>query len=320
MQGSKPGFRNTATSALRLFQCAMIVSGCALLAACPGKDKPARVDESQVAAQVNDSEISVHQVKAVMQMQPQLTAQLGDAAGSRVLDSLIEQELAAQGARGAGLDNTPKVLQAMELAKREVLARAYQDMLAEKATMSDSNAIDAYYEAHPELFANRRQYTLQETQVQATPEQARALAARIGGLTGAQAVNAAVAQSGLQSSASVNVKWAENLPMDILPKLAALGEGQSISVAAPGGLVIMTVLQSQEVPLTRSAAERPIKAVLMAARRQELVKQGMDELRQKAKITRQGAFAAQPVASGASEAGASAPASPSSPSSSSSAP
>ena len=302
MQGSKPGFRNTATSALRLFHCALIVSGCALLAACPGKDKSARVDESQVAANVNDSEISVHQVKAVLQMQPQL-AQYGEAAGGKVLDSLIEQELAAQGARAVGLDSTPKVLQAMELAKREVLARAYQDMLAEKAVLPDSKSIDVYYEAHPELFANRRQYTLQETQVQATPEQAKALMAKVGALTGTPAVNAAVADSGLQHGARVTVQWAENLPMDILPKLAALGEGQSIGVATPNGLLIMTVLQSQEVPLTRSAAERPIKVALMSAKRQELVRQGMDELRSKAKITRKGAFAA-PAASGAASASA----------------
>jgi EpsD family peptidyl-prolyl cis-trans isomerase len=278
-----------------------IVSGCLMLAGCPGKDKAVRADASQIAAQVNDSEISIHQVQSVLQGQPHLAAQYGEAAPARVLDSLVEQELAAQAARTVGLDSSPKVLQAMELAKREVLARAYQDMLADKAGLPDSKSIDAYYEAHPELFANRRQYTLQETQVRATPEQIKALMAKVASLTGASAVTAAVAQAGLAHSARVSVEWAEGLPMDLLPRLASLQNGQSIGVASPGGVVIMTVMASQEVPITRAAAEKSIKAALIASKRQDLVKQGMDELRQKATIQRKGAFAAQ-AASAASQA------------------
>lgn len=296
------GFKlESRTPSLRLLKGAMVVSGCLLLAACPGKDKAAAGGESQIAAEVNDNEISIHQVQSVMQMQPQLAAQLGQAAAGQVLDNLIEQELAAQGARKAGLDNSPKVLQAMELAKREVLARAYQDMLAERVAIPDSKSVDRYYEEHPELFAHRRQYTLQETQVRATPQQAEVLMAKLSGLAGAPAVNALVAESGLQHNARVAVQWAEGLPMALLPKLAALSEGQSIGVPAPGGLVIMTVLQFQEVPITRAAADKAIQAALMADKRRALVKQGMDELRQKAKITRHGAFAAPTAASGASQ-------------------
>lgn len=305
MHGSPLDLRLTSA---RLLRGALIVSSCLLIGACTDKGKGPEGVDSQIAAEVNDSEISIHQVQAVMQSRPQLTAQLGEAAAGRVLDSLIEQELAAQGARKAGLDSSPKVLQAMELAKREVLARAYQDMLADKAALPDTKSVDAYYESHPELFANRRQYTVQEVQVQATPDQARALMGSIKTLTTAQAVNAAVSESGLPHSTRVTVQWAEGLPMDLLPQLAALSNGQSIGVAAPGGLVIMTVLQSQEVPITRAAADKAIQSVLMTTKRQELVKQGMDELRQKAKIARKGAFAA-PAVPAAAASGASQPAS-----------
>ena len=53
----------------------------------------------------------------------------GPGQSGHVIETLVEQELAAQAARKAGLDGTPRVLQAMEIAKREVLARAYQDQL-----------------------------------------------------------------------------------------------------------------------------------------------------------------------------------------------
>jgi EpsD family peptidyl-prolyl cis-trans isomerase len=277
----------------------------ALLSACPSKDNGSSAEASQIVAQVNDSEISIHQVQAMMQMQPGLTGQLGEAAAGRVLDSLIEQELAAQAARKAGLDSTPRVLQSMELAKREVLARAYQDQLADKATLPDSTAIDQYYDDHPELFAQRRQYTLQEMQVKATPEQAKALQAKAEGVGTVDAINAMVIESGLPHGSRTSMQWAENLPSDILKKMVFLKVGQSIGFIRPDGLVILTVLHTDDAPVIRGVAQKTIQTVLMANKRKELVKAGMDALRQGAKIERRGAFA--PGAAPAGSAAASAP-------------
>jgi EpsD family peptidyl-prolyl cis-trans isomerase len=263
----------------------------ALLTACPGKDNAGSADASQVVAQVNDSEISVHQVQALMQMQPGLTSQLGDAAAGRVLDNLIEQELAAQAARKAGLDSAPRVLQAMELAKREVLARAYQDQLADKATLPDTAAIDRYYDEHPELFAQRRQYTLQEMQIKASPEQAKALQAKAEGVASPEAINVLVTETGLPHFTRNTMQWAENIPSEILPKLAFLRAGQSIGLITPDGLVILTVLHTDDAPVTRGVAQKTIQTVLIASKRKQLVKDGMDALKRNAKIERKGAFA-----------------------------
>lgn len=284
------------------------VAGVALLmtlAACPSKDKPAaQGDASQIVAKVNDSEISIHQVQSVLQSQPALAEQLGEAAPAKVLDSLIEQELAAQAARQAGLDSSPRVLQAMELAKREVLARAYQDQLADKIVMPDSEAVNRYYEAHPELFAQRRRYTLQEVMLKSSPEQAKDLKEKVEHLASADAVNGLVSASGLPHSNRNSIQWAEALPMDILPQLAYLKVGQSLGVMRPDGLVVLTVLATEDAPMTRSVAARPIQAALLATSRRDSVSKGMEALRSKAKIQRMGALA--PVAASAASAAASA--------------
>ena len=101
--------------------CALLLVGC-------GADAP--VADSQVAVRVNKGEISVHQVQAVMKRQPRLAAEQVNAASSRVLEALIDQELAAQAAVDKGLERDPDVVQALQLARREVLARAYQEQLA----------------------------------------------------------------------------------------------------------------------------------------------------------------------------------------------
>jgi len=264
----------------------------AVLVACSNKDKPANADASQVVAQVNDSEISIHQVQTLMQMQPALVNQLGEGAAGKVLDSLIEQELAAQAARKSGLDTTPKVLQAMELAKREVLARAYQDQLADKAALPDTTAVDRYYDEHPELFAKRRQYSLQETLVQATPEQLKPLLDQLASVSSVEALNKLVAASGLPNSSRNSVQWAEGLDMALLPRLAALQNGQSITALRPDGLVILTLLNAEDAPVSRALAGRAIQSAIVSGRRRELIQQGMATLRQAAKIERKGALAA----------------------------
>ena len=53
---------------------------------------------TQVAARVNDTEISVAQLQHLIGRQPPVPADRADAMARRVLDAVIDQELAAQGA------------------------------------------------------------------------------------------------------------------------------------------------------------------------------------------------------------------------------
>ena len=257
-----------------------------LLSACSRHQADEGAATSQVAAQVNDKEISIHQVQTMIELQPGLSQQYGERASQKVLDSLVEQELAAQAARAAGLDGTPKVVQAMELAKREVLARAYQDQLAGKATMPDDAAIASYYDAHPELFAERRQYMLQEMLIKVAPAQLQGLKEQVQAMSSVAEVNALVAKSDWSHSVRNSAQWAEALPMDLLGQLAARKPGQSVFVARPDGVVILTVLGTERAPLSLSQARAAIREVLWVTRRKEQVQQGMESLRQQAKVQR----------------------------------
>jgi len=256
-----------------------------MLAACGDKAKPA-ASGSQIAAQVNEGEISVHQVQAMLQLQPSLAASLGASAADKVLDALIEQELSAQAARKAGLDTSPKVLQAMELAKREVLARAYQDQLVASVALPDTESVNRYYEQHPELFAQRRKYFLQEIQIKAPPEEARAIKAQVEGLVDQNAINVFAKNLSLPHSIVTSTQWSEALSMDLLPKLAYLHDGQSTVIMRTDGLIVLTVLGSETVPVSRAQATGAIQAALMADKRKALIKDGVAALRKEATIRR----------------------------------
>lgn len=273
-----------------------LVAALALLAGCNKKDAAPVTGESQVAAQVNEGEISVHQVEALLQLQPSLGARFGEQASARALDSLIEQELAAQAAVQAGLDSTPKTLQALTLARREVLARAYQDQLAEKASLPDTSAVERYYDEHPELFSQRRQYLLEETVAQVPGADMDAWLRKVESTGSVEELQAWLTQQKTPRKSRRFAQWAEGLPLELLPRLAKLKPGQSMALRRPESVYVLTVIKTEEAPVLLGQATPAIQTVLTGQRRQEAVRDGMTRLREQAKINRLMAQAAASAA------------------------
>jgi len=271
-----------------------LVAGLALLGGCNKKDAAPAAGESQVAAQVNEGEVSVHQVEALLQLQPGLGARFGEQAPARALDSLIEQELAAQAAVQSGLDHSPKTLQALALARREVLARAYQDQLAEKVTLPDTGAVERYYDEHPELFSQRRQYLLEETVAQVPGTDVDEWLRKVESTNSVEELQAWLAQQKAPRKSRRFAQWAEGLPLELLPRLAKLKPGQSMALRRPDSVYALTVIKTEEAPVLLGQATQAIQTVLTGQRRQEAVRDGMTRLREQAKINR---FMAQTSAS-----------------------
>lgn len=257
--------------------------------------------DSQIAAQVNKGEISVHQVNHLLQRQPRLASEQPQLAARKVLDGLIEQELAAQAARDQGLANDPAVVQALQVAEREVLARAYQDKLATKAVGPSSDEVDGYFDSNPALFSQRRLYTLQEFAVETSASQVDQVseAARLAKSAGE--IAELLRASGKHFQTRQFVQAAEDIPIALLGAVAKLSVGQSYVVAQPGGVRIFTLLHAQSAPVDRRMADGAIVSYLQTERRREQVVQGMKLLRDAAHIRYQGSFA-QAAASAASAA------------------
>src|SRR5215207_8221574 len=138
-----------------------------LLAGCgdkKDKDKPA----TQTAARVNKEEITVHQINYVLSQQRGLPPAQAASASRQVLERLIDQELALQKAADQKIDRDPRVVQQIEAVRREVISRAYLEKIGEGAPKPTPAEVAAYYETHPALFKERRVYSLQEVNIEAT--------------------------------------------------------------------------------------------------------------------------------------------------------
>ena len=132
------------------------------LAACNSKEaeKPA----SQIAAKVNSGEISVHQINYILSRTGAgaSTPEMAPKMRREVLDRLVDQELAVEQAIERKLDRSPDVLMSIENARREILARAYVEQVAAAMDKPTVDEAKKYYAEHPQLFAERRIYNIQE--------------------------------------------------------------------------------------------------------------------------------------------------------------
>lgn len=263
------------------------------LAACGGDDdnaenKPA----SQVAAKVNKEELSVHQVNYVLQRQPGLAPEDTTAASRIVLERLIDQELALQKAEESKIDRSPRVLQAMEAARREIVARAYLEAVGEAAQKPSDSEIRAYYEANPALFSERRIYSFQEIAIESKPEQADMLREK---LKASKTVNEFLdylKANNIRFAGSQAVRAAEQLPLNTLPTVAKMKDGESMfNVLPSGGVQVVVLAGSRSQPVDVERATPAIEQFLLNERKRKLIEQDMKALRSAAQIEYVGQFA-----------------------------
>ncbi|WP_233375220.1 EpsD family peptidyl-prolyl cis-trans isomerase [Pelomonas cellulosilytica] len=272
------------------------VVAAALLAACGG-DKGDKA--SQTAAKVNKEEITVHQINFVLQRQPGLKPEQAEAASRQVLERLIDQELAVQKAEEQKLDRDPRVVQQIEAAKREIIARAYIERVGESVAKPSNDEIAKYYNDKPALFKDRRIYSLQELQVEAKPEQFETLRAKLDASKSLNEFVEYLKANDFRFTGNQAVRPAEQLPLASLDTIAKLKDGDSLVSAAPNGVSILYLVNSRSQPVDEARARPAIEAFLLNQRKTEAVQKDLKALRDTSKIEYVGKFA-QPAPAAAS--------------------
>lgn len=263
-----------------------------LLAGCGDKKGD---QASQTAAKVNKEEITVHQINFVLQRQQGIKPEQAEAAGKQVLERLIEQELAVQKAQDMKLDRDPRVVQQIEAAKREIIARAYIDRIGEGAAKPTNEEISKYYNDKPALFKDRRIYSLQELVIEAKPEQMAELQAKLHAAKGAAEFIEYLKANGFHFAGNQAVRAAEQLPLTNLDAIAAMKDGDSAFSATPTGLQVLFLVGSRSQPVDEARARPAIELFLSNQRKGELVQKDIRALRDAAKIEYVGKFAVEPV-------------------------
>jgi EpsD family peptidyl-prolyl cis-trans isomerase len=284
-----------------------LVATAVLLSAC-GEKKDAAA--SQTAAKVNKDEVTVHQINFVLQQQRNLRPEQAEAASKQVLERLIDQQLALQKAEETKVDRDPRVMQQLEAARREVIARAYLEKVGEAAPKPTPEEIKKYYDEKPALFSQRRIYQIQEIGIEAPADRLPELRAKLAAAKNINEFVEYLKASGLRFSGNQAVRAAEQLPLNSLEALAKMQDGQAMVVPTPTGAQVVVLAGSRMQPVTEEQARPAIEQFLVNERRRKLVEDDLKAMRRAAKIEYVGKFAeGAPAAGGAAAPAAPAPAS-----------
>lgn len=268
-------------AALAAAALAVVLAGCG-----PAKDKA-----TQVAAKVNKEEISVHQVNYVLQQQRGLKPEQAEAAGRQALERLIDQELAMQRAEEMKLDRDPRVLQQIDAARREIVARAYAERAAEAAPRPGDEEIKRYYDSHPWLFRERRVYNVQELAIEATPEQVESLKQKLAQSKSLADFVEKLKAENFRFVGNQAVRAAEQLPLTVVEPLSKLKDGQSMLLPAPTGAQVVMIAASKLEPVDEAKARPAIERFLVADARRKAVEAELKHMRADARIEYVGRFA-----------------------------
>jgi EpsD family peptidyl-prolyl cis-trans isomerase len=259
-----------------------------LLVGCGEKKEKAA---SQTAVKVNKDEITVHQINFVLQQQRGLRPEQTDAASKQILERLIDQQLALGKAEELKVDRDPRVVQALEAARREIVSRAYLEKVGEAAAKPTAEEIKKYYDEKPALFSERRIYSIQEIAIEAKPDQIPVLRDRLAAAKNIAEFVDWLKANDFRFSGNQAVRAAEQLPLNSLESFARMKDGQAALVPAANGVQVIVLVGSRSQPVSEEQARPAIEQFILNERKRKLVEDDVKALRAAAKIEYVGKFA-----------------------------
>ena len=265
--------------------CAVVI---ALCGCSKGDDKKTA---TQVAAKVNDSEISLLQVNEVLRTAKNVNAENVADIKKQILEKLIDQQIVVDKALKDNLDRTPDVMTAIESAKKDILARAYlQKMIGNAVRVSDQD-VKKYYDEHPELFSKRRIFNLQDIGVQDGKELLASLQREVEQQKTMQEIVDNLKSQNIAFKAGAYTRPAEQIPMELLPKLQQLQDGEAIVLPIANANHVIKIVKSESAPIELRAATPFIKNYFVNTKGKQVIDAEMKKYRAESAVEYFGEYA-----------------------------
>ncbi|MGA7950529.1 MAG: EpsD family peptidyl-prolyl cis-trans isomerase [Thiobacillaceae bacterium] len=280
--------------ALNLFPRIAIVPFLALALLTQGCEKNSKSEgknDSQVAASVNGDEITVSQINAAVQRLGQVPQDKVQAVNNQALKALVDQQILVQQALKDKLDRNPNVMQALESARRQILAQAFIQTKTENTPKPADAEISDFINKHPELFSARRIYRLEEINIQNALGKADEIRSQLTASKNMNEFAQWLKAQGYKFDAVQAGRSAEQLPSALATQLLKAKPGQAIISNDNGNLVVILVAAAVSQPLSEEQAKPVAERILMTQKRREIAEQQLNTLRSAAKIEYLGDYA-----------------------------
>jgi EpsD family peptidyl-prolyl cis-trans isomerase len=238
---------------------------------------------SQVVAKVGDSEITISQLSQALHARGVDNA--GAAATREAVDSLINEQLLVDSALSNKLDRDPAVVQAMERARRQVLARAYVErMVYPTETISAAEQVE-FYKKHPELFEHRKMFQVTTFSLKAsdvTDDLRHALAS----LQTADDIEKTLTARNVAHDTQALTRGTEQLPFEDLARFTAAKVGDLVFMQPhESHMAIMLIQGIHDSPIGVDRAQPIIQQYLVNTRNAHALEEHLKQARAAARIS-----------------------------------
>lgn len=247
---------------------------CLMLSACGERTQAS----SEPVARVNGSMISMHQLD-----QQLVQVSTPDHVRQSMLDKLIDRQLLRGEAVRAGIDRDPQVSAAIERAKNEILAQAYLQHRALQGWRPSPDEIAEYFKRHPEAFAQRKIFELDELAI-AAERLDDGLKSVVDAAHTLDDVAVWLEGRRIAHVISRSMRSADQLPEGLASKLRDIEAGRVFVVRDGANALVMSIAAVEESPLSLAAATPQIENLLIDARLRETEQAEIARLRQQAQI------------------------------------
>ncbi|MDD5320335.1 MAG: hypothetical protein PHD43_06920 [Methylococcales bacterium] len=145
-------------------------------------------------------------------------------------NSLVDQSLLNQQAISDKMDRNPQILMSIEQVKCQVLTPSWLDKTTRDVNKSNVQKIEQYYQAYPTLLAKHKTYKLNEVSIGKADGKKNLITRHF--FASKQVVELLTNLDAGKSAFQVNLttELAESLPLEQLPALQGMKEGQFISI------------------------------------------------------------------------------------------
>ncbi len=252
--------------------------------ACGNKDK-ASGSTSQTLARVDGQEITVHQLNEEL-ARNNVPAGQKDAVSKKLLDGLVDRQLLDDAASKDKIDRDPNVMAAIDRAKAQIVAQAYLQKRLATVARPTKEDIDKYYADHPDFFAERKQYDLEQIVIH-NKDFGAELKAMIAPAKSLDDVAAWLKNHHVEYSRSGFSRSTVDMMGALTKKLKEMRKDQLFAVQEPGengATTIAAIKNVKDDPVKAEVADPQIGNFLLSQRNKEAAEAEVTRLRAAAKI------------------------------------
>jgi EpsD family peptidyl-prolyl cis-trans isomerase len=238
--------------------------------------------EGQVVAVVNGEEITLNELNGELS-ELNLPANADKEQVRReVLQRMVERRLLAQSAKDAGLDRDPNYISQERRMKERLLVSMYGRKALDTIDVPQTDKVDAYISSHPQMFADRTRYALDQLQFQMPAD-----VNRLKALDSAHSMTEVVDRlngMGIAFQRGTGALDSATIAPDALKRIIALPPGEPFIVPNGNNVIVSAITKADPIVISPEQA-RPM--AVQAMRAQELNKIGqqrLDEAKAQAKI------------------------------------